>query len=103
MIAMLVFGFVITIGFAFYEVLWARRPVVTKRFWRNMAVVAACTIGFFDFVSCFYISLASCSRYDIPPSSLPSPITVVPSLANKVVMCSSPTPSPIPTFTPSSS
>jgi len=55
MIAMLVVGFVLTILFAFYEVLFAKRPVITSRFWGNKAVVAACTIGFFDFVS-YYLT-----------------------------------------------
>lgn len=55
MIAMLVVGFVLTIAFCIYEVLFAKRPVITPRFWANRAVVAACTIGFFDFVS-YYLT-----------------------------------------------
>jgi len=55
MIAMLVVGFVLTILFTLYEVLYAKRPVITPRFWGNKAVVAACTIGFFDFVS-YYLT-----------------------------------------------
>lgn len=100
MIAMLVVGFVITIGFAFYEVLWARRPVITKRFWRNRAVVAACTIGFFDFVSlilCFLLSYDSIfSPFISPPISL----SIV-----RVLMkpCRSPSISLTLTSTPSSS
>ncbi|KAG8996659.1 hypothetical protein FRB94_008156 [Tulasnella sp. JGI-2019a] len=55
MIAMLVIGPILLIAFIFWELRFAKEPVVAWRFLRNRNIVGATLIGFFDFVS-FYIS-----------------------------------------------
>ncbi|OBZ77205.1 Siderophore iron transporter 3 [Grifola frondosa] len=55
MIAMLVIGCVLLPVFAFWDLRFAKRPVVAHRFLKNRSVVCAAWIGFFDFVS-FYLT-----------------------------------------------
>ncbi|KAG8861478.1 hypothetical protein FRB96_002927 [Tulasnella sp. 330] len=55
MIAMLVIGPILLATFIFWELKFAKEPVVAWRFLRNRNVIGAALIGFFDFVS-FYIS-----------------------------------------------
>ncbi|KAM0755497.1 drug:h+ antiporter [Meredithblackwellia eburnea MCA 4105] len=53
-IAMLVVGPIILIGFIVYEGKFARKPVFPLRFFKNKTIVACSLIAFFDFVS-FYL------------------------------------------------
>ncbi|KAJ3008676.1 hypothetical protein HKX48_008399 [Thoreauomyces humboldtii] len=53
-IAMLVLGVLILIGFVVYEALAAPKPLFPLRFFRNRTIMACALIPFFDFVS-FYI------------------------------------------------
>ncbi|EMD31052.1 hypothetical protein CERSUDRAFT_163556 [Gelatoporia subvermispora B] len=55
MIAMLVIGIVLLGVFAIWDLRFASRPVIARRFLGNVSVVAASWIGFFDFVS-FYLT-----------------------------------------------
>ncbi|OCH87436.1 drug:h+ antiporter [Obba rivulosa] len=55
MVAMLVVGVVLLGVFAVWDLRFASRPVIARRFLSNIAVVAAAWIGFFDFVS-FYLT-----------------------------------------------
>lgn len=54
-IAMLVVGFVVLFSFALWDLRYAKRPVIAKRFLMNYSVMGAAWIGFFDFVS-FYLT-----------------------------------------------
>ncbi|KAI0367339.1 drug:h+ antiporter [Pilatotrama ljubarskyi] len=55
MIAMIVVGCVLLPVFAFWDIKFAKRPVIARRFLTNWSVVCASWIGFFDFFS-FYMS-----------------------------------------------
>lgn len=54
-IAMLVVGLVSLALFAVWDLRFARRPVIARRFLGNVSVLGAAWIGFFDFVS-FYLT-----------------------------------------------
>jgi len=55
---MVVMGPVIIVGFAAYEVLVAKYPVIPRHMLRNKAVMAASLIGFFDFVRFLFVCLS---------------------------------------------
>ncbi|KAI0354154.1 drug:h+ antiporter [Trametes cingulata] len=55
MIAMIVVGCVLLPVFAFWDIKFAKRPVIARRFLTNWSVVCASWIGFFDFFS-FYLT-----------------------------------------------
>ncbi|KAH9846877.1 drug:h+ antiporter [Lenzites betulinus] len=55
MIAMIVIGCVLLPVFALWDIYFAKRPVIARRFLTNPSVVFAAWIGFFDFFS-FYMS-----------------------------------------------
>ena len=55
MIAMLAVGCVLLPAIAAWEVFFAKRPVIARRFLTNRTVILAAWIGFFDFFS-FYLS-----------------------------------------------
>lgn len=52
---MIVLGVVLIPVTVFYEVKIASKPIAPKRFFKNRNIMAACAIGFLDFVS-FYLS-----------------------------------------------
>ena len=51
MIGMFVLGWVLLPVFALWDLRYAKRPVIARRFLKNRTVVCAAWIGFFDFVS----------------------------------------------------
>ncbi|KAI0365208.1 drug:h+ antiporter [Pilatotrama ljubarskyi] len=53
MIATLVLGWVLLPVFAVWDIRYAKRPVISRRFLFNRTVVCAAWIGFFDFLSYF--------------------------------------------------
>ncbi|TFK84888.1 MFS general substrate transporter [Polyporus arcularius HHB13444] len=53
MIAMLVMGWLLLPVFALWDIKYAKRPVIARRFLFNRTVVCAAWIGFFDFLSFF--------------------------------------------------
>ncbi|KAI0334669.1 MFS general substrate transporter [Cubamyces sp. BRFM 1775] len=53
MIATLVSGWVLLPAFALWDIKYAKRPVIARRFLFNRTVVCAAWIGFFDFLSYF--------------------------------------------------
>ncbi|KAI0353438.1 drug:h+ antiporter [Trametes cingulata] len=53
MIATLVLGWVLLPVFALWDIRYAKRPVIARRFLFNRTVVCAAWIGFFDFLSYF--------------------------------------------------
>ncbi|KAI0643963.1 drug:h+ antiporter [Trametes meyenii] len=55
MIAMITVGCILLPAFALWDVYFAKRPVIARRFLTNWSVVLASWIGFFDFFS-FYLS-----------------------------------------------
>ena len=50
MIAMIVVGCVLLPAIAFWEIKFAKRPVLARRYLTNRTVVIAAWIGFIDFV-----------------------------------------------------
>ena len=55
MIAMIVVGCILLPAIAAWEILFAKRPVIARRFLTNRTVILAAWIGFFDFFS-FYLT-----------------------------------------------
>ena len=55
MIAMLVVGCILLPVIAVWEIFFAKRPVIARRFLTNRTVIIAAWIGFFDFFS-FYLT-----------------------------------------------
>ena len=55
MIAMLVVGCILLPVIAIWEIFFAKRPVIARRFLTNRTVIIAAWIGFFDFFS-FYLT-----------------------------------------------
>ncbi|TBU41144.1 MFS general substrate transporter [Dichomitus squalens] len=53
MIAMLVLGWILLPVFALWDIKFAKRPVIARRFLTNRTVVFVAFIGFFDFLSFF--------------------------------------------------
>ena len=51
LIGMFVLGWVLLPVFALWDLRYAKRPVIARRFLKNRTVVCAAWIGFFDFVS----------------------------------------------------
>ena len=50
MIAMLALGWILLPVFALWDIKFAKRPVIARRFLSNRTVVFVAFIGFFDFV-----------------------------------------------------
>ena len=50
LVAMFVLGWVLLPLFALWDLRYAKRPVIARRFLVNRTVVCAAWIGFFDFV-----------------------------------------------------
>ena len=50
MIAMFVLGWILLPVFALWDIQYAKRPVIARRFLSNRTVVCVAFIGFFDFV-----------------------------------------------------
>ena len=61
MIAMIVVGIVLIPGVAFWEVGFAKRPVLAGRLLKNRTLMIAAWIGFFDFVRNTLLRACDCA------------------------------------------